>query len=115
MKPPEPLGEGRRPGVLLRPGEPSGLARSGPAPGHDDRSEHRATRPTPPGVNGRAIPVDTVKVEDTPLTEADWAAAEGSHERFKRLLEEKPRAKARFTEVLAELNAAATTARGPGR
>jgi len=66
-------------------------------------------------VTGRAIPVDTVRVEDTPLTEADWAAAERPHERFKRLLEEKPRAKARFTEVLAELDAAAMSARGPSR
>jgi hypothetical protein len=66
-------------------------------------------------VTGRAIPVDTARVEDTPFTEADWAAAEGAHERFKRLLEDKPRAKARFAEVLAELKAAATPARGPSR
>lgn len=66
-------------------------------------------------MTGPAIPVDTARVQDALLTEADWAAAEVAHERFKRLLEEKPRAKARFTEVLAELDAAATTAREPGR
>lgn len=53
----------------------------------------------------RPVPVDSAKAEDALLTEADWAAAEGAHERFKRLLDEMPRAKARFSEVLAELNA----------
>lgn len=66
-------------------------------------------------MSGRVIPVDAARVTDTLLTEADWAAAEGAHARFMRLLEEKPRAKARFTEVLAELDAAATTEREPGR
>lgn len=50
------------------------------------------------------IPVDRAKVEDSLLTELDWAAADGAHARFKRLLNEMPRAKARFAEVLAELN-----------
>jgi len=51
-----------------------------------------------------SIPVDRAKVEDTLLTEFDWATADGAHERFKQLLNEMPRAKARFAEVLAELN-----------
>jgi hypothetical protein len=51
-----------------------------------------------------SIPVDRAKVEDSPLTELDWATAEGAHERFKRLLNEMPGAKARFVGVLAELN-----------
>ena len=55
-------------------------------------------------MTGRSIPVDTARVEVTLLTAADWAAAEGGHERFKRLLDEKPRAKTRFTEVRDELN-----------
>lgn len=66
-------------------------------------------------MSGRVIPVDAARVADTLLTEADWASAEGAHERFMRLLEEKPRAKARFTEVLAEFDAVATTERGPSR
>ena len=66
-------------------------------------------------MTGRAIPVDTARVEDTPLREADWATADGAHERFKRLLEDKERANARFVAVLAELNAAATPARGASR
>jgi hypothetical protein len=41
------------------------------------------------------IPTDDAKAADTKLTPDDWRRAEGAHERYKELLEVKPRAKAR--------------------
>lgn len=47
-------------------------------------------------MTNRTIPVDTARVADTSITDQEWAQAENSHERFKALLEAKPRAKARY-------------------
>lgn len=59
----------------------------------------------------RATPTDKAKAADTKLNAADWKRAEGAHERFKELLEIKPRAKARYDEVLGEINARQATLR----
>jgi ribosome-binding protein aMBF1 (putative translation factor) len=53
----------------------------------------------------RRIPTDRAKAADTKLTPRDWKRAEGAHERYKELLEVKPRAKARYDAVLDEINA----------
>lgn len=62
-------------------------------------------------MTNRTIPVDTAKVAESTLTQVDWHRAEGAHERFKDLLEAKPRAKARFDVVLAEINERQATLR----
>ena len=59
----------------------------------------------------RATPTGKAKAADTKLAAADWKRAEGAHERFKALLEIKPRAKARYDEVLGEINARQATLR----
>ena len=59
----------------------------------------------------RTIPIDNAKAADTKLTSADWERAEGAHERFKELLDVKPRAKARYDAVLGEINARQATLR----
>jgi hypothetical protein len=59
----------------------------------------------------RAIPIDNAKAADTKLTPKDWKQAEGAHERYKQLLEVKPRAKARYDSVLSEINARQATLR----
>ena len=59
----------------------------------------------------RTIPVDNAKVDGSTLTQEDWDRAEGAHERFKDLLETKPRAKARYDAVLAEINERQATLR----
>lgn len=59
----------------------------------------------------RTIPTDRVKARGAKLTPADWERADGAHERFKRLLDVKPRAKARCDAVLAEIGARQATLR----
>lgn len=59
----------------------------------------------------RAIPADTAKVAEAAITDEEWARAETAHERFKALLETKPRAKARYDAVLAEINSRQATLR----
>ena len=59
----------------------------------------------------RTIPTDTAKVADTTISDQEWAQAENAHERFKALLETKPRAKARYDAVLAEINSRQATLR----
>lgn len=59
----------------------------------------------------RTIPIDNAKVAESTLTQEDWDRAEGAHERFKELLETKPRAKARYDTVLAEINERQATLR----
>jgi hypothetical protein len=50
------------------------------------------------------IPADDTKSADATITYADWKQAETAHERFKALLETKPRAKVRYDAVVAEIN-----------
>lgn len=59
----------------------------------------------------RTIPTDDAKVAETTITDEEWARAETAHERFKALLEIKPRAKARYDAVLAEINSRQATLR----
>jgi predicted XRE-type DNA-binding protein len=59
----------------------------------------------------RSIPIDNAKAASTKLEAEDWKRAEGAHERFKELLEIKPRAKARYDAVLGEINARQATLR----
>jgi DNA-binding transcriptional regulator YiaG len=59
----------------------------------------------------RTIPTDNAKVSEAAITDEEWARAETAHERFKALLETKPRAKARYDAVLAEINSRQATLR----
>ena len=59
----------------------------------------------------RSVPTDNAKAVSTKLDADDWKRAEGAHERFKELLEIKPRAKARYDAVLGEINARQATLR----
>jgi hypothetical protein len=59
----------------------------------------------------RTIPTDNAKVTETTITDEEWERAETAHERFKALLETKPRAKARYDAVLAEINSRQATLR----
>jgi DNA-binding transcriptional regulator YiaG len=59
----------------------------------------------------RTIPTDNAKVAEAAITDKEWARAETAHERFKALLETKPRAKARYDAVLAEINSRQATLR----
>ena len=47
--------------------------------------------------------IGTAKVAETKITDQEWAQVETAHERFKLLLETKPRAKARYDATLAEI------------
>jgi uncharacterized protein (DUF885 family) len=57
------------------------------------------------------IPTDNTKVAEAIISDEEWAQAETAHERFKALLETKPRAKARHDAVLAEINSRQATLR----
>ncbi len=59
----------------------------------------------------RSVPTDNAKAASTKLETDDWKRAEGAHDRFKELLEIKPRAKARYDAVLGEINARQATLR----
>ena len=59
----------------------------------------------------RSIPTDNAKAASTKLKADDWKRAEGAHERFKEMLEVKPRAKARYDAMLGEINARQATLR----
>ena len=59
----------------------------------------------------RTVPTDNAKVTEAAITDEEWAQAETAHERFKALLETKPRAKARYDAVLAEINGRQATLR----
>ncbi|MCB1257899.1 MAG: XRE family transcriptional regulator [Microthrixaceae bacterium] len=52
----------------------------------------------------RTIPTDEAKAANTTISDQEWADATNAHERFKALLETKPRAKARYDAVLAEIS-----------
>lgn len=62
-------------------------------------------------MNARTIPTDNTKVAEATITDEEWAQADSAHERFKALLETKPRAKARYDAVLAEINSRQATLR----
>ena len=59
----------------------------------------------------RTIPTDNARVTETTITDEEWEKAETARERFKALLETKPRAKARYDAVLAEINSRQATLR----
>lgn len=59
----------------------------------------------------RRIPMDEAKAAEATITDDEWARSETAHERFKALLETKPRAKARYDAVLAEINSRQATLR----
>ena len=59
----------------------------------------------------RRIPTDHAKVAEAAVTDEEWANASTAQERFKALLETKPRAKARYDAVLAEINSRQATLR----
>lgn len=58
-----------------------------------------------------SIPVDTAEAAGSTISEEEWKQAETAHERFKALLETKPRARARYDAVLAEINSRQATLR----
>lgn len=62
-------------------------------------------------MSSRHIPTDDARAAETTVTDEEWAQAETAHERFKALLETKPRAKARYDAVLAEINSRQATLR----
>ena len=57
------------------------------------------------------IPTDTAHATDTEISDEEWKQSEDAHERFKSLLETKPKAKARYDAVLAEINSRQATLR----
>ncbi len=57
------------------------------------------------------IPTDNSKVAEATITDEEWARAYTAHDRFKALLETKPRAKARYDAVLAEISSRQATLR----
>jgi ribosome-binding protein aMBF1 (putative translation factor) len=57
------------------------------------------------------IPSDNAKVAGATITDEDRERAEIAHQRFKALLQTKPRAKARYDAVLAEINGRQATLR----
>jgi hypothetical protein len=59
----------------------------------------------------RTIPTDRAKPRGAKLTPADWARAEGAHDRFKSMVDVTPRAKARYDAVLAEISGRQATLR----
>ena len=59
----------------------------------------------------KTIPVDNRKAADTPISDDEWKRSAHAHERFKALLETKPRAKARYDAVLGEINRRQATLR----
>lgn len=62
-------------------------------------------------MSAHTIPADTAKAAETTITEEEWQRAETAHERFKALLATKPRAKARYDAVLAEISGRQATLR----
>lgn len=62
-------------------------------------------------MSARTIPTDNAKAAEATITDEEWERAETAHERFKALLDTKPRAKARYDAVLAEINSRQATLR----
>ncbi|MCZ7535666.1 MAG: helix-turn-helix domain-containing protein [Acidimicrobiia bacterium] len=61
--------------------------------------------------NSRATSTDRARVTALTITDEEWERAETAHARFQALLETKPRAKALFDSVLAEINGRQATLR----
>jgi predicted XRE-type DNA-binding protein len=59
----------------------------------------------------RSIPTDDARAAEARISDEEWKQAETAHERFKALLETKPRAKARYDAILAEINGRQATLR----
>ncbi len=59
----------------------------------------------------RTIPADKATAAGATISDAEWAQTGAAHERFKALLETKPRAKARHDAVLAEISSRQATLR----
>jgi predicted XRE-type DNA-binding protein len=57
------------------------------------------------------VPTDNAKIGETTIADEEWEKADSAHDRFKALLETKPRAKARYDAVLAEINSRQATLR----
>lgn len=51
----------------------------------------------------RLVPVDEARAADTAISADEWRGSVDAHERFKALMELKPRAKARYDAVLDSL------------
>jgi hypothetical protein len=49
------------------------------------------------------VPLDEARVADTVISAREWKASADAHERFKALVESKPRAKVRYDSFLASL------------
>jgi hypothetical protein len=62
-------------------------------------------------MSARSIPIDDAKAAEAAITDEEWERAETAHERFKALLATKPRAKARYDAVLAEISSRQATLR----
>ena len=62
-------------------------------------------------MSARTIPTDDAKVTEATITDEEWARAATAQQRFKALLGTKPRAKARYDAVLAEINSRQATLR----
>lgn len=59
----------------------------------------------------RSIPTDDAKAAEARISDEEWKKSDTAHQRFKALLETKPRAKARYDAVLAEINSRQATLR----
>src|SRR5574338_815982 len=94
----------------LVPGEPH-RGRSPTRPVRKPALRHHSHREAREPMTTRTIPTDNAKVAETTISDKEWAQAENAHERFKALLETKPRAKARYDAVLAEINSRQATLR----
>lgn len=57
------------------------------------------------------IPADKARAPGAAITDTEWAQANTAHDRFKALLETKPRAKARHDAMLAEISSRQATLR----
>jgi DNA-directed RNA polymerase specialized sigma subunit len=62
-------------------------------------------------MSSHTIPTDDARAADTEISDQEWKKSKDAHERFKSLLETKPRAKARYDAVLAEINSRQATLR----
>lgn len=62
-------------------------------------------------MSARTIPTDKARSAEATIADEEWERSETAHERFKALLETKPRAKVRYDAVLAEINSRQATLR----
>lgn len=59
----------------------------------------------------RTVPVDNVAANTARLSDEDWKRADGARQRYRDLLQTKPRPKARYDAERAEINAREATLR----